>query len=412
MEFREGERGQPKLGSRVALAGALLVALWVFVIPGYDPHFVLLQLLGASTFAAAIVGGICTLIVIWVLVLQIKLRELSPLLPVFVYALTCLAAFCLDWSPSGPARLALGMTVMLCAGMACALALRPFESMAIPCIRMLIAIQAVGAILILVSGNETFRSAWLTRASGTFHDPGELAFCCLIGVSLAESTATVSSLLNRIVGFGISSLSVIALILTWSRIGLAVGALLLMCRVRSLHSRRFGIIVAIFLVVLMLLSVRYLNPQITASTARSTGGRQSAVQTGIKNAKEAWPWGVGPGGIRIANPNERGGPMLLDTKNLYLNVIVELGVLGLAFFAWFGVVSFRLARVPGIWADPVFVCLITIFFVGLTEVPVATYARPAGNFLLGYLSVLCIGRWKWLEWPHVNHRLSSGLKGG
>jgi hypothetical protein len=384
-----------KWGRTSALIAAFIVACLILLAPGSLPSL----LIGASYD-----GGALPLLLIAACLLVLLLRALanefsslrfSPLLPCFAYILISLVAFCADSGTYSQGRLAFAGAFSLSAGVLYGYAWGDDTRLGLLVACALISVQSLIATGLVLSHQEPFHSAWLYRAGGTFRDPSELAFCSLIGFCMAEEVRRSMRGVFRHVFLlcGISCL--VSVVLSWSREAVVACSVVLLMRTTKWRMRSTVHGMAVLAVGLLLLAVRYSNSSIANSTNRSTYSRLLAFREGWELAGTHWPWGVGPAAVRLQLSRGGGEIVLLDTKNLFLNWIAELGVVGVVSVAWFLIATAALLRHKFARFDPIFFCLIVIGIIGLTDVPVCNFNRPAGNFIFGYLAVLCSGRWKW-----------------
>jgi len=205
----------------------------------------------------------------------------------------------------------------------------------------------VAALYGLVIGPSPSASA--ERVAGTIGDPNQLAAVLVAGAVLAAGLGAASSRdsLLRAVAVAATFLCLAALVLTVSRGGLfaLVFTILVALPLAGRWRRRatVGALAVVFLIGAYLLLLAPFSVQSRLSTAGSGSGRTDIWTVGWREVEAHPVAGVGSGNFKTASihyllqpgPLER-DEFIVDTPkvahNVYLQILAELGVIGLVLF--------------------------------------------------------------------------------
>ncbi|HZO60964.1 MAG TPA: O-antigen ligase family protein [Solirubrobacterales bacterium] len=191
-----------------------------------------------------------------------------------------------------------------------------------------------------------------TRISGTIGDPNELAALLVAGTAFAIALSVTSkdNPLARLAAMGAAGLFLFGIFYTVSRGGLvalavAIVAACLMSGRYRVQATLVGVVTALF-VVLYFASFANVDQRDRVTTIEGGSGRSDIWKVGWRMVEDKPVIGVGSGNFNVSSIHyllvspgaiER-DEFIVDTPkvahNSYLQVLAELGMVGLALFLW------------------------------------------------------------------------------
>lgn len=222
----------------------------------------------------------------------------------------------------------------------------------------LVLVYLVGVILYAVVGIRNMDAdAWRLVAVAGYYDGNDFAALCVTGVPLALHFAVKGRTLVRLMSIAGLLVITIGIVYSGSRGGflaLGVVGIFILLRYAAVKAvwRASGLI---FLTAVVMLSggdefwnrmATILEPEEDYNTTAEMG-RVQIWQRGLGYAAERPIAGVGPNNFRFAegtlNPSVRQGEavMWMAPHNTYLQVLVDLGIVGFAMFMWLLIESWR-----------------------------------------------------------------------
>ena len=189
-----------------------------------------------------------------------------------------------------------------------------------------------------------------TRISGTIGDPNELAALLVAGTAFAVAMTVVSkdNPLARVAAFGATFLFLFGIFYTVSRgglvaLGVAIVAAALMSGRYRLQATIAGALIALFVIVYFA-DVASVDQRDRITTVQGGSGRSDIWKVGWRMVEDKPVVGVGSGNFNVSSIHyllvkpgaiER-DEFIVDTPkvahNSYLQVLAELGIVGLALF--------------------------------------------------------------------------------
>jgi len=275
--------------------------------------------------------------------------------------------------------------------------------------------QCIYAIVYYALAYEQFYTPHFgNRTGGTFYNPGCLYPLCLIGLPLSMILAErESSHQWRWLWLGSGMIMLLALIFTYSRAGwlaLSVSAFYLAYLPRSPLQRHclwrwmLGLLIVVALLGIAL--VRTKGKLIGNSEDRPFWGRFAIWQVAVRAIADHPFLGSGLNSYlqkqqeHITLRLKWFNPMNLEAKNLFLNIAVEFGLIGLGIFLlliWRYVQLYRFAiRIFSPSDDAyavtigIHASLLGIFLAGFFDTPILHFTRSASSFAVAFLlGILC-----------------------
>lgn len=281
-------------------------------------------------------------------------------------------------------------------------------------ITILVGIESIYAVIKLVFDDDAFLSGTVTRATGTFENPTPLYF--VIGFGLVTAVSMMSDRQNRLhSSFAWVIALASGLLFTWERGGVVAATIASLYLIKPTVKKEkwLPVVIVCLLAVSMVMARRSWGSTNFKSAQVSMQSRPEIWREGLELLAHHPVSGVGIGNVSLGVTRTRygltGTEGVAEPKNGVLQILVETGILGLAFASLLAWQCLRgLQEISPGYRRLIEALWIYTIIASSVDNPVMAMGRQTGTYLFGVLLALTtLRRW---EPETMNRRLrASGV---